>query len=155
MCRILIWLTVKPFLKKPLRGDLNGSHSPAIYLSVQTAVRQSSRSSSQAAVQSSDRRLSPRNRSQLPVPSSRGHQTRVSAAATSKNSSSGSPSRTQTPPSRSRTTTNSSSSRTKQVPPSSSNNNNLYCNNINDNNQSHEDIWILNRDLHESNNNGK
>ncbi|XP_035521529.1 cortactin-binding protein 2 [Morone saxatilis] len=128
-----------------------------------TVVRQSSRSSSQAAVQNSDRRSGPRAKSQLPVPSSRGQQTRASTAATSSNnnsssSSSSSPCRTQTPPSRSRTTTNnSSSSRTKQPPPcssSSSSNNNYYRNNI-DNNQSHEDIWILHRDLHENNMNSK
>ncbi|XP_078023750.1 cortactin-binding protein 2 [Epinephelus lanceolatus] len=124
-----------------------------------TVVRQSSRSSSQAAVQSSDRRSGPRAKSQLPVPSSRGQQqTRASTAASSSNnngsSSSSSPSRTQTPPSRSRTSnSSSSSSRTKQAPPSS--NNNYYRNSINDNNQSHEDIWILHRDLHENNNNSK
>uniref|UniRef100_A0A3B4X6A9 CortBP2/NAV1-like AAA+ ATPase lid domain-containing protein n=2 Tax=Seriola lalandi dorsalis TaxID=1841481 RepID=A0A3B4X6A9_SERLL len=119
-----------------------------------TAVRQSSRSSNQAAVQSSDRRSGPRAKSQLPVPSSRGQQTRASTAATSSSSSSSSssPIRTQTPPSRSRTT---NSSRTKQAPPnssSSSSNYNYYRNNINDNNQSQEDIWILHRDLHENNN---
>uniref|UniRef100_UPI0037E7F47B cortactin-binding protein 2 n=1 Tax=Semicossyphus pulcher TaxID=241346 RepID=UPI0037E7F47B len=123
-----------------------------------TVVRQPVRSSSQAAVQSSDRRSGPRAKSQLPVPSSRGQQTRTSPAATSSsnnNSSSSSPCRTQTPPSRSRSTTNSSSSssRTKQAPPPSSSNNNYYRNNINDNSQSHEDIWILHRDLHENNNN--
>ncbi|XP_037624034.1 cortactin-binding protein 2 isoform X1 [Sebastes umbrosus] len=118
------------------------------------------RPSSQAAVPSSDRRSGPRAKSQLPVPSSRGQQTRASPAASSSNnnssSSSSSPSRTQTPPSRSRTTNSSisSSSRTKQTPPSSSNNN-YYRNNINENNQSHEDIWILHRDLHENNNNSK
>ncbi|XP_044048755.1 cortactin-binding protein 2 [Siniperca chuatsi] len=115
-----------------------------------TVIRQSSRSSTQAAVQSSDRRSGPRAKSQLPVPSSRGQQTRVSTAASGSNNngSSSSPGRTQTPPSRSsRTTTN--NSRTKQAPPSSNNN---YRNNINDNNQSHEDIWILHRDLHENNN---
>nr|XP_046249430.1 cortactin-binding protein 2 isoform X3 [Scatophagus argus]XP_046249431.1 cortactin-binding protein 2 isoform X3 [Scatophagus argus] len=115
-----------------------------------TVARQSSRGS----VQSSDRRSGPRAKSQLPVPSSRGQQqTRASTAASS---SSSSPSRTQTPPNRSRAT-NSSSSRTKHVTPNSSssssnNNNNYYRNNINDNNQSHEDIWILHRDLHENNN---
>uniref|UniRef100_A0A3P8T2A8 Cortactin-binding protein 2 n=1 Tax=Amphiprion percula TaxID=161767 RepID=A0A3P8T2A8_AMPPE len=91
-------------------------------------------------------------KSQLPVPSSRGQQTRASPAATSSNNnSSSSPSSIQTPPNRSRNT-NSSSSRTKQAPSSSSSNNNYYRNNI-DNNQSHEDIWILHRDLHENNNN--
>ncbi|XP_041795278.1 cortactin-binding protein 2 [Chelmon rostratus] len=122
-----------------------------------TIVRQSGRGSSQTSVQSSERRSGPRAKSQLPVPSSRGQQTRASTAANS--SSSSSPSRTQTPPSRSRSVTNNSSSRTKQVPPSSSSsssssssNNNYYRNNINDNNQSHEDIWILHRDLHENNN---
>ncbi|XP_010737461.3 cortactin-binding protein 2 [Larimichthys crocea] len=131
----------------------------AIQQRSQTAVvRQSSRSSTQPAVQSSDRRSGPRAKSQLPVPSSRGPQTRGSTAATSSsnnNSSSSSPSQTHTPPCRSRTTNNSSSSsRTKQVPPSrsSSSNNIYYRNNINDNNQSHEDIWILHRDLHENNN---
>ncbi|XP_047452236.1 cortactin-binding protein 2 [Mugil cephalus] len=130
-----------------------------------TVASRSSRSSSQAAVQSSDRRSGPRVKSQLPVPSSRGQQTRASTAATnssssssnnnsSSSSSSSSPSRIQTPPSRSRTTnSSSSSSRTKQAPPSSSSNNNYYRNNINDNNQSHQDIWILHRDLHENNNN--
>ncbi|XP_040894555.1 cortactin-binding protein 2 [Toxotes jaculatrix] len=119
-----------------------------------TVVRQSSRSSSQAAVQSSDRRSGPRAKSQLPIPSSRGQQTRASTTASSSSnnnnsSSSSSPIRTQTPPSRSRTIN--SSSRTKQAPPnsSSSNNNNYFRNNIN--NQSHEDIWILHRDLHENN----
>ncbi|CAJ1056086.1 cortactin-binding protein 2 [Xyrichtys novacula] len=122
-------------------------------------TNQSVRSSSQAAVQSSDRRPSSRAKSQLPVPSSRGQQTRASPAATSSNnnssSSSRSPCRTQTPPSRGRSSTNnsSSSSRTKQAPPSGSSNNNYYRNSINDNNQSHEDIWILHRDLHENNNN--
>ncbi|XP_029289271.1 cortactin-binding protein 2 [Cottoperca gobio] len=113
-----------------------------------TVVRQSSLSSSQAAVQSSDRRSGPRGKSQLPVPSSRGQQTRASSSSSSSSSSSP-PSRTQMPPSRSRTPNN--SSRTKQAPPSS--NNNYYRNNINENNQSHEDIWILHRDLHENNNN--
>ncbi|XP_070687503.1 cortactin-binding protein 2 [Pempheris klunzingeri] len=126
-----------------------------------TVIRQPSRSSNQAAVQSGDRRSGPRAKSQLPVPSSRGQQARASTAATSRNnnssSSSSSPSRTQTPPSRSRTTTNSSSSisRTKQAPPPSSSNNNYYRNNINGNNQSHEEIWILHRDLHENNNSSK
>ncbi|XP_034542292.1 cortactin-binding protein 2 [Notolabrus celidotus] len=128
------------------------------------ASPQSVRSSSQAAVQSTDRRSGPRSKSQLPVPSSRGQQTRAPPAASTSSSSnnnssssgSSSPCRTQTPPSRSRSTTNSSSSsssRTKQAPPAGSSNNNYYRNNINDNNQSHEDIWILHRDLHENNNN--
>ncbi|KAM7002368.1 LOW QUALITY PROTEIN: cortactin-binding protein 2 [Tautogolabrus adspersus] len=134
-------------------------HETAIQQRPQTTVtHQSVRSSSQAAVQSSDRRSGPRAKSQLPIPSSRGQQIRASPAATS---SSSSPCRTQTPPSRGRTTTttnSSSSSRLKQAPPpssssSSSSNNNYYRNNINDNNQSHEDIWILHRDLHENNNN--
>uniref|UniRef100_A0A3Q1ETH7 Cortactin-binding protein 2 n=1 Tax=Acanthochromis polyacanthus TaxID=80966 RepID=A0A3Q1ETH7_9TELE len=91
-------------------------------------------------------------KSQLPVPSSRGQQTRASPAATSSNKNSSSPSPIQTPPNRSRNTnssSSSSSSRTKQAPSSSSNNN---YRNI-DNNQSLEDIWILHRDLHENNNN--
>ncbi|KAF1386419.1 hypothetical protein PFLUV_G00094630 [Perca fluviatilis] len=117
-----------------------------------TVVRQSSLGSSHAAAQSSDRRSGSRAKSQLPIPSSRGQQTRSSNAASSSNSNgSSSPSRTQTPPSRSRT---SNSSRTKQAPPSSSSssNNYYYYRNLNENNQSHEDIWILHRDLHENNN---
>ncbi|XP_029378121.1 cortactin-binding protein 2 [Echeneis naucrates] len=128
-----------------------------------TAVHPSGQPSNQAAVQSSDRRSGLRAKSQLPVPSSRGQQSRVPAATAiiigsssnnNNSSSSSSPVRTQTPPSRSRTSTTTttitattnSSSRTKQAPP-----NNNYRNNI-DNNQSHEDIWILHRDLHENNN---
>ncbi|XP_045893380.1 cortactin-binding protein 2 [Micropterus dolomieu] len=136
-------------------GQETPPHKTAQGITVQqrpqtTVIRQSSHSSTQAAVQSSDRRSGPRAKSQLPVPSSRGQQTRVSTAATSSNNnSSSSPGRTQTPPSRGRSTN--SSSRTKQAPPSSSSNN-YYRNNINDNNQSHEDIWILHRDLHENNN---
>ncbi|XP_042351844.1 LOW QUALITY PROTEIN: cortactin-binding protein 2 [Plectropomus leopardus] len=128
----------------------NGEQETAVQQQPQmTVLRQSRSSSSQAAVQTSDRRSGPRAKSQLPIPSSRGQQTRASTAASSSNNNgSSSPSRTQTPPSRSRTTN--SSSRTKQAPPSS--NNNYYRNNINDNNQSHEDIWILHRDLHENNN---
>uniref|UniRef100_A0A1A8D5H2 Cortactin-binding protein 2 n=4 Tax=Nothobranchius kadleci TaxID=1051664 RepID=A0A1A8D5H2_NOTKA len=87
--------------------------------------------------QSCNRCPGPRSRSQLPVPSSRGQQTRLCSN-----------SRIQTPSSHSRTTAN--SSRTKQVPLSSSNNN---YHNMNDSSRSHEDIWILHRDLHESNNN--
>ncbi|XP_029697563.1 cortactin-binding protein 2 [Takifugu rubripes] len=96
-----------------------------------------SSSSSHAAVQNRDRRSSPRARSQLPIPSSRGQQTRAASTAN------GSPVRNQTPPTRGRI-----SSRTKPMPPSSSNNN-LYRNNIN--NQTQEDIWIFNRDLHDNN----
>ncbi|GLD69266.1 cortactin-binding protein 2 [Lates japonicus] len=121
-----------------------------------TVVRQSSRGPAQAAVQTGDRRLGPRAKSQLPVPSSRGQQTRAPTVNNNGGGGSSSPIRTHTPPSRSRTTTttnsSSSSSRTKQAPPNSSSNNNYYRNNINDNNQSHEDIWILHRDLHENNN---
>ncbi|XP_041852606.1 cortactin-binding protein 2 isoform X2 [Melanotaenia boesemani] len=113
-----------------------------------TTVSQSRHGPVQAPGQSSDRRPGPRCKSQLPVPSSRGQQSR--ASSTYSNNSSSSSSRVQTPPSRSRTNTN--SSRTKQAPPTNSSNNN-YHNNINDNSQSHEDIWILHRDLHESNNN--
>nr|XP_054591041.1 cortactin-binding protein 2 [Nothobranchius furzeri] len=87
--------------------------------------------------QSCNRCPGPRSRSQLPVPSSRGQQTRLCSN-----------SRIQTPSSHSRTTAN--SSRTKQVPLSSSNNN---YHNMNDSSRSHEDIWILHRDLHESNSN--
>ncbi|XP_034734769.1 cortactin-binding protein 2 [Etheostoma cragini] len=107
-----------------------------------TVVRQAGLGSSHAAAHSGDRRSGSRAKSQLPIPSSRGQQTRSSNAASSSNSNSSSPSRTQPPPSR--------SSRTKQAPPSSSNNN--YYRNLNENNQSHEDIWILHRDLHENNN---
>uniref|UniRef100_A0A8D3DM29 Cortactin binding protein 2 n=2 Tax=Scophthalmus maximus TaxID=52904 RepID=A0A8D3DM29_SCOMX len=112
-----------------------------------TVAPPSGHSSVQAPVLSADRRLGPRAKSQLPVPSSRGQQARASASS---NNNSSSPVRVQTPPSRSRTT---NSSRTKQVPPnnSSSSNNNYYRNNINDNHRSHEDIWILHRDLHENN----
>ncbi|KAA8590380.1 hypothetical protein FQN60_014314 [Etheostoma spectabile] len=105
-----------------------------------TVVRQAGLGSSHAAAQSSDPRSGSRAKSQLPIPSSRGQQTRSSNAASS------SPSRTQTPPRRSRTT---NSSRTKQAPPSSNNN---YYRNLYENHQSHEDIWILHRDLHENNN---
>uniref|UniRef100_A0A1A8HKL0 Cortactin-binding protein 2 n=1 Tax=Nothobranchius korthausae TaxID=1143690 RepID=A0A1A8HKL0_9TELE len=88
--------------------------------------------------QSCNRCPAPRSRSQLPVPSSRGQQTRLCSN-----------SRIQTPSSHSRSTAN--SSRTKQVPLSSSSNNNYH--NMNDSSRSHKDIWILHRDLHESNNN--
>ncbi|XP_026167012.1 cortactin-binding protein 2 [Mastacembelus armatus] len=117
----------------------------------QIVVDQSSRSSGQAATQSSERRSGPRIKSQLPVPSSRGQQTRATTAAATTttittSSSSSSPIQTQTPPSRSRTP---HSSRKKQAPNNSSNNY-YYRNNIDDNNHSHEDIWILHRDLHEN-----
>ncbi|XP_013865718.1 BEACH domain-containing protein lvsA, partial [Austrofundulus limnaeus] len=108
--------------------------SPSVQQHVQTAVLSPSPSSS------SERRLASRSKSQLPVPSSRGQQTRAPAAVSNNNQSP-----VQTPPS-------SSSRRTKQVPSSSSNNNNRR-NNMNDSSQSHRDIWILHRDLHESNNN--
>ncbi|KAM9854831.1 cortactin-binding protein 2 [Aulostomus maculatus] len=115
----------------------------------QTAViRQSSRSSNQPAVQSSDRRSGPRAKSQLPVPSSRGQQIRASPTATTTTTSSSSSSSSnnnnsssssRTPPSRSR------NSKAKAAPSNSSN--------MNNNSQSQEDIWILHRDLHENNNN--
>ncbi|KAK9516225.1 hypothetical protein VZT92_024168 [Zoarces viviparus] len=96
--------------------------------SSQTSVPTSSVPTS--SVQTSDRRSGSRAKSQLPVPSSRGQQTRASSSASS------------------------SSSRTKPTPPGSNNNNYYdYHNNINENNQSHEDIWILHGDLHEHNNN--
>lgn len=119
---------------------------------IERTVSQSSRGSNQAAVQSSDRRSGPRVKSQLPIASSRGQQTRVSTAASSSsnnNNGSNSPSRVQTAPSRSRTTSSSTNGRTKQAPLSSSSSNNYY-RNINNNNQSHEEIWILHRDLHEN-----
>uniref|UniRef100_A0A3Q3JSH3 CortBP2/NAV1-like AAA+ ATPase lid domain-containing protein n=2 Tax=Monopterus albus TaxID=43700 RepID=A0A3Q3JSH3_MONAL len=113
----------------------------------ETAVQQrpqmsAGHQSGQAAVQSSDRRSGPRAKSQLPVPSSRGQQTRHGASSSSSNS--GSPIQTQTPPTCSRTT-HSISNRKKAAPPNSSNNN-YYPNN----HQSHEDIWILHRDLHDN-----
>ncbi|XP_008309394.1 cortactin-binding protein 2 [Cynoglossus semilaevis] len=114
-----------------------------------TVAHQSFRSSDHTDVQSSNRRSTGlRAKSQLPVPSSRGQQARASTAATtgsssnnnnhssSSSSSSKSPIRTQTPPNRSRN--------------SSSSNNNYYHRNNIDNNRSHEDIWILHRDLHEN-----
>lgn len=119
---------------------------------MERTVSQSSRSSNQASVQSNDRRSGPRVKSQLPIASSRGQHTRVSAATPSSsnnNNGSNSPSRIQTPHSRSRTTNSSTNSRTKQAPSSSSSNNNYYSN-IDNNNQSHEEIWILHRDLHEN-----
>ncbi|KAM9377085.1 cortactin-binding protein 2 [Pholidichthys leucotaenia] len=108
--------------------------------------------SSRTSTQSSDRRLGPRVKSQLPVPGSRGQQARTVTTSSSNNninsssSSSSSPSRIQTPQNRSRTSnSSSSSSRMKQAPPNSNNN---YYRNMDNNNQSHEDIWILHRDLH-------
>ncbi|XP_037538987.1 cortactin-binding protein 2 [Nematolebias whitei] len=89
-----------------------------------------------ASAQSSERRPGPRGRSQLPVPSSRGQQARAPATCSNNNHC---PMQT-APPSRG----------TKQVSPSSNNN---YRNNMNDSNQSQQDIWILHRDLHESSNN--
>ncbi|KAF7651194.1 hypothetical protein LDENG_00114400 [Lucifuga dentata] len=94
--------------------------------------------------QSSERRSGlNRAKSQLPVPSSRGQQSRAPTTCNSSSSSSSSPSRSQTSTNRSRA----NSSKSKQAPPT---NNNNYHNNAN--NQSHEDIWILHRDLHENNN---
>ncbi|XP_035011853.1 cortactin-binding protein 2 [Hippoglossus stenolepis] len=136
-------------------SEVSSPHKAEQETAVQQQPQTSGHSSSQAPVQSSDRRSGPRAKSQLPVPSSRGQQARASTSSNNNSgSSNSSPIRTQTPPSRSRTTnsSSSSSSRTKQVSPdSSSSNNNFYRNNINDNNRSHEDIWILHRDLHENN----
>ncbi|KAM6937001.1 cortactin-binding protein 2 [Xenentodon cancila] len=106
-------------------------------------VSQSGRSFTQTPVQSGDRRPGPRTKSQLPVPSSRGQQTRAPAAPGNN--------QIQTPPNRRRSAPNSSSSRAKQASASSSSIN--YRNNINGNSHSHEEIWILHRHLHESNNN--
>nr|AAR16331.1 cortactin-binding protein 2 [Tetraodon nigroviridis] len=113
--------------------DRDAEREPASVQRLQTpGVRQScSSSGGQTAVPNRDRRSSPRARSQLPVPSSRGHQPRGSAASTSN----GSPVRNQTPPTRGRI-----SSRSKPMPPSSSSSS-----------QTQEDIWILNRDVHDSN----
>ncbi|XP_056137527.1 cortactin-binding protein 2 [Lampris incognitus] len=107
-----------------------------------TGGRQSSRSPGQAA-QSSDRRSAARAKSQLPVPSNRGQQTRPASGSSSSNGSSGT-SRAKTPVNRYRTET---SSKARQTPPGQNNN---YRNNVNNNNQTHEDIWILHRDLHEN-----
>ncbi|KAK2842717.1 hypothetical protein Q5P01_012917 [Channa striata] len=112
-----------------------------------TVVHQSSRGSSQVGVQNGDRHSGPRTKSQLPVASSRGQQTRASTTAvTSSNNhmNSSSPIRAQTPPSHSRS---SNSNRKKQAPTNSSSSSNNY---RNIDNQSHEDIWILHRDLHEN-----
>ncbi|XP_055365853.1 cortactin-binding protein 2 isoform X2 [Betta splendens] len=96
----------------------------------QTVAHESSCTSSQAAVQ----RSGPRAKSQLPIPSSRGQQTRASNSSSSSSSSSSSI-QTQTTPSRSR----------KKQTPTCSNSNYRSADN-----QSHEDIWILHRDLHEN-----
>ncbi|XP_061576915.1 cortactin-binding protein 2 [Cololabis saira] len=111
----------------------------------------SGRSFTQTSVQSSDRRPAPRTKSQLPVPSSRGQQTRVAVAP---GNSSSSNNQTQTPPNRRRSaaassSSSSSSSRAKQAAASSIN----HRNNMNGNSHQHQDIWILHRPLHESNNN--
>uniref|UniRef100_A0A3B3VQ00 Cortactin-binding protein 2 n=1 Tax=Poecilia latipinna TaxID=48699 RepID=A0A3B3VQ00_9TELE len=89
---------------------------------------------------SSSRRSSPRIKSQLPIPNSRGQQTRASSACSSSNNN-----QTQTPPNLRRAPA--SSSRTKQNPP----NNNFYRNSMNERSRSQDDIWILHRDLHHSN----
>ncbi|XP_014897790.1 cortactin-binding protein 2 isoform X1 [Poecilia latipinna] len=100
------------------------------------------RSAIQPAYQSSSssRRSSPRIKSQLPIPNSRGQQTRASSACSSSNNN-----QTQTPPNLRRAPA--SSSRTKQNPP----NNNFYRNSMNERSRSQDDIWILHRDLHHSN----
>ncbi|KAM4618923.1 cortactin-binding protein 2 isoform 2-T2 [Polymixia lowei] len=121
----------------------SSSHAP------QSSSGHAPQSSLGHAPQSSPKRSGPRAKSQLPVPSSRGQQTRPNASSSS-SSISTSTSRTQTPANRSRTD---GSSKTRQAPPS--NNNNNYRNNVNNNSQSHEDIWILHRDLHENNINNK
>uniref|UniRef100_A0A3B3UJ44 Cortactin-binding protein 2 n=1 Tax=Poecilia latipinna TaxID=48699 RepID=A0A3B3UJ44_9TELE len=79
-------------------------------------------------------------KSQLPIPNSRGQQTRASSACSSSNNN-----QTQTPPNLRRAPA--SSSRTKQNPP----NNNFYRNSMNERSRSQDDIWILHRDLHHSN----
>ncbi|MED6288789.1 hypothetical protein CHARACLAT_029928 [Characodon lateralis] len=111
-----------------------------------TVVSQPGRSSIQPAFQSTSRRPGPRAKSQLPVPSSRGQQTRASTTCSSNNNDN----QFQTPPSLSRATAN-SSSRTLQGPQSNSSNNNYYRNSMNECSHSQDDIWILHRDLHESN----
>ncbi|XP_037836550.1 cortactin-binding protein 2 isoform X3 [Kryptolebias marmoratus] len=121
------------------------NQGPTVQQQMQTAVvSQPDRSSAQNA----DRQSGPCSRSQLPIPSSRGQQTQAATAYSNNNNNNRGG--IQTPPGSSRTPVT-SSSRTKQVPPSSNNNN--YRNNINDSNQTHKDIWVLHRDLHESNNN--
>ncbi|XP_054878699.1 cortactin-binding protein 2 isoform X5 [Poeciliopsis prolifica] len=87
----------------------------------------------------SSRRSGPRLKSQLPVPNSRGQQMRASSACSSNNN------QTQTPPSLRRAPA--SSSRTKQNPPNSK----FDRNSMNERRNSQDDIWILHRDLHNSN----
>lgn len=90
---------------------------------------------------SNERRSASRPKSQLPVPSSRGPQPRA-------NSSSTAPRTPTMTANRNATRTEPSSSKTRQAPT-------RHNNNVNENNQQHEDIWILHRDLHEDNNNTK
>ncbi|XP_027869518.1 cortactin-binding protein 2 isoform X3 [Xiphophorus couchianus] len=97
------------------------------------------RNSVQPACQSSSRRSGPRVKSQLPIPNSRGQQTRVSSVCSISNNN-----QTQTPPSLRKAPAN---SRTKQNPPNS----NFYRNSMNEHSSSQDDIWILHRDLHHSN----
>ncbi|KAM8861515.1 LOW QUALITY PROTEIN: cortactin-binding protein 2 [Synchiropus picturatus] len=98
-----------------------------------TIICPSGLDSAQPAVQNGERRPGPRAKSQLPIPSSRGQQ----------RASSGSSSRTQTP---SRTSTNSKAKSTATSSRSSNVNNNNH-------HQPHQEVWILHRDLHETNNN--
>uniref|UniRef100_M4AAQ0 Cortactin-binding protein 2 n=1 Tax=Xiphophorus maculatus TaxID=8083 RepID=M4AAQ0_XIPMA len=97
------------------------------------------RSSVQPACQSSSRRSGPRVKSQLPIPNSRGQQTRASSVCNISNNN-----QTQTPPSLRKAPAN---SRTKRNPPNS----NFYRNSMNERSSSQDDIWILHRDLHHSN----
>ncbi|XP_032403872.1 cortactin-binding protein 2 isoform X4 [Xiphophorus hellerii] len=97
------------------------------------------RSSVQPACQSNSRRSGPRVKSQLPIPNSRGQQTRASSVCSISNNN-----QTQPPPSLRKAP---ASSRTKQNPPNS----NFYRNSMNERSSSQDDIWILHRDLHHSN----
>ncbi|RVE71314.1 hypothetical protein OJAV_G00050520 [Oryzias javanicus] len=95
-----------------------------------------------SGVQPGSNRTGPRVRSQLPVPSSRGQQARAFAACSSSSSAGD---QTQRPPRR--------HSRAEPGRPGNNNNNNTcYSSNMNSK-QTHQDIWILHRDPHHSNNN--
>lgn len=138
--------SLMPFPSTPSKEQFtNASNQEAVVQQPSEVVP----SPSQPASQCTGRRPAPRVKSQLPVPSSRGQQTRASTTA---NSSSNNNHLTQTPPSLRRTPAN-SSSRTKQAPPNnSSSNNNYNRNSMNERSHSQGDIWILHRDLHQSNN---
>ncbi|KAM4554337.1 cortactin-binding protein 2 isoform 2-T2 [Fundulus diaphanus] len=141
-------LILFPSTSSKRQPALKSSQETAVQPQSETAVSQPRRGAVQPAVHSPGRRPGPRAKSQLPVPSSRGQQTRESVTCSSSNNN-----QIRTPPSLGRTTANSSSSsRTKQGPPSNSSNNNYYRNSMNDSSHSQDDIWILHRDLHHSHN---